>query len=129
MWDFNALSLRQQIKSLSHDLVPRSSSISKFHRFLLVLVLPHFSLSFVWFSVTVLVACLLIIIVPRAGTIIMCVWACVFFFRISFQNPSCLFTNDAMLLMANGFHTTILQLGDNSGECFRSTRISQHCPS
>jgi hypothetical protein len=59
----------------------------------------------------------------------MCVWACVFFFRISFQNPSCLFTNDAMLLMANGFHTTILQLGDNSGECFRSTRISQHCPS
>jgi hypothetical protein len=33
----------------------------------------------------------------------------VFFFRIGFQIPSSVFTNDAMVLMANGFHTTVLQ--------------------
>jgi hypothetical protein len=43
-----------------------------------------------------------------------CVCVCVcgyvcFFFRISFPIPSSVFTNDAMVLMANGFHTTILQ--------------------
>jgi hypothetical protein len=39
------------------------------------------------------------------------VWVCVcvFFFRSSFQISSSVFTNDAMVLMANGFHTTILQ--------------------
>jgi hypothetical protein len=36
-----------------------------------------------------------------------CVCVCVF--RISFQIPSSVFTNDAMVLMANGFHSTILQ--------------------